>query len=871
MASISSTNGTSSSSSLGNTSLRGFGGMVSGLDRDGLIEAMTTGTQTKITKAQQTTTKLEWKQEAYQEITDKVLDLEDTFFSMTSGKSIKNADIFSSNVVTTHGAEDSTKYVTVSGSSDMTSFIKLKGVSSLATSAAVLSSAKGDGTSAITTNLSIENPAHVNKFKGISLEFSTKNADGSYSDKITVGLPEKYKNAQGETVEINYDAKTPEDIQKLVDDLNGAKLKAGENQVTFSYENEKLSIHMENNADEDIYLSISGSSEKLSAWFGDGQGLDTYRASLADVNNNQETGAFKNSLQAPINTFDYLADNQLSITFGGSSKTMALLTNEQAAAVSQIYGDGQDPDKNVQAQQAMVDYIQTNLDKQFGKGKIDVSGFSKDPLGNDTTNITGITLSVNQSQIEDGNAPVLSINSGNESVRENLGIVENQSSRISVSSKLKDVWEKLTGEAYDEDSANSQLANFKINGETIEKSAGKPLTADMTVSELLSAINNSSAGVRASYMSSTGQFSLVAANTGTGRMIDLGADGAGSDMAGGANVNLSMKIFGFDSSKGDDASVHAMDGKDAVLYYDNGSGVAQKLTSSSNSFELEGLTINVSGTFGIKDVDDLGNPVTYGTTGQYRFDTSKSVSLTSAANVDKATENVKAFVEAFNDIVKLVNTQNTTRPNSSYKPLTDAQKDEMSEKSIENWEKKAKEGILYGDSAVTSFADTLRNVMSNIMADVRKAGYNYEDLKSIGISMSDDIYDGGTIAFDEDTFKKAMETNPDKVGKIFNGTGDSSGLAQVVEDSLTPYATRYSYKNGGSYGRLVKEAGSSKLVLSKTDNYIYKMLQQNQTEITKLRTLLKKQQDRAISQFSSIEKLINNMNAQSSYITSMQG
>ena len=40
-----------SSSGLGNTSLRGFGGMASGLDRDALIEQMSRGTQTKLTKA----------------------------------------------------------------------------------------------------------------------------------------------------------------------------------------------------------------------------------------------------------------------------------------------------------------------------------------------------------------------------------------------------------------------------------------------------------------------------------------------------------------------------------------------------------------------------------------------------------------------------------------------------------------------------------------------------------------------------------------------------------------------------------------------------------------------------------------------------
>ena len=37
-------------SSLGNTALRGFGGLASGIDRDSLIEQLTAGTASKITE-----------------------------------------------------------------------------------------------------------------------------------------------------------------------------------------------------------------------------------------------------------------------------------------------------------------------------------------------------------------------------------------------------------------------------------------------------------------------------------------------------------------------------------------------------------------------------------------------------------------------------------------------------------------------------------------------------------------------------------------------------------------------------------------------------------------------------------------------------
>ena len=79
MASLSSTGSVSGSSSLGNTSLRGFGGMVSGINRDEIIEAMTLHTTNKIANQKADITKLQWKQEAYRNLTDQILDLSDKY------------------------------------------------------------------------------------------------------------------------------------------------------------------------------------------------------------------------------------------------------------------------------------------------------------------------------------------------------------------------------------------------------------------------------------------------------------------------------------------------------------------------------------------------------------------------------------------------------------------------------------------------------------------------------------------------------------------------------------------------------------------------------------------------------------------------
>ena len=251
-----------------------------------------------------------------------------------------------------------------------------------------------------------------------------------------------------------------------------------------------------------------------------------------------------------------------------------------------------------------------------------------------------------------------------------------------------------------------------------------------------------------------------------------------------------------------------------------------------------------------------------------KFDTSKAVTFNASADVDKATESVKKFIEDYNELVKAINKQITTKPDSDYGPLTDQQKDEMNETSIENWEKKAKEGLLYNNSIMRDLSQDMQGVLNQLLGSV-----SYDDLEEIGISMSDDVYDGGTLKFDEEKFKTAMKDDPEKVSDIFTGSGDvKKGLTSIVDETLKKYATRYRYLNkDGSYGRLVEEAGSERISLSLQENKIYKQLKDMQESLSSLQTRLKSEQDRYIKQFTLMEQAINNMNSQSSYLSSLTG
>ncbi len=305
------------------------------------------------------------------------------------------------------------------------------------------------------------------------------------------------------------------------------------------------------------------------------------------------------------------------------------------------------------------------------------------------------------------------------------------------------------------------------------------------------------------------------------------------------------------------------EGQNAKIQVSYGNGVTVDIERSSNTFNLEGLTVTVSGTFGGEYKKDADGKET----DEWIADSSETITFTAKADVDKALEAVKAFFEDFNALVTEINGQMTARPDSSYGPLTSAQKAEMDETSIENWEKKAKQGILFGDDVMRDLSGSVEGILASLMS---KHGVNYQDLEKIGISYSEDYLDGGTLVFDESKFRSAMESDPDLVSRIISG-GDSGGkgLIHAVEDALTPYATRYASKNGNSYGRLIEVAGTEKKPSTLMSNQIYKQLKEMQETIDKLQSQLKVEQDRYISQFSTMESLLNQMNTQSSYLSQL--
>ena len=770
---------------------------------------MTARTTSKITSKKQAMTKLEWKRDAYRSISNKIIDLQDNYLSYSATKSLKNSDFFAKNQVSVQGDPDYTKYISATGNADTASRVSVLGVNKLATSATLISGEKKTD-SAITLGGISESDFKTKEVKtsnlsGTKLTFGTYSiTDKKFTEEATFTFPTSYEkkvDGKTETVTIDYTADSKDVVKQLNEalDSQGFLGKDGKSGIKFTLNGDQIQISQTPSITDKgkSYVIRETSSALKSLGFNSGKmnqdDIDN-GISLDEFNASSNKSSFEAAAITKQPLSGYLKGKSISVSYGGQTKNIELIGDKE----------------EIKDFKAFKDSLQNKLDKAFGSGKVTVGEGQNGSL----------TFTAKD------NKQTLQISADSKELQNALGITSTQSNKISTGSSLWENRVKLGLGKYDtKEKLNDALKNFTVNGAKIDN-----ITADTTVDGLLTAINNNKdAGVTATYLGSENKFVLSSNEKGEGRKITLGADP--KDTTDAANL-----IFGGVSQDG-------TDGEMSILY----NGVQTTITSSSNTFSIDGLDIRATNTF------NTGSATAEG-----------GVSFTASADTEKVTETVKKFIEAYNAMIDEVRTQATTRPDSNYKPLTEDQKNEMNENSIKNWENKAKEGILYNSSALKDLDNATQGIFSSMMMN----GVSYDDLEKIGISFSDDYTAGGKIVFDEEKFKTAMDSDPEKVSDLFTGT---HGIVNTIDSTLSTYATRYASRNGNSYGVLIEEAGSEKLSLTLTNNSIYKELKDMQETITNLQSQLSTEQDRYISQFTQMERLINQMNSQSSYLSQLGG
>lgn len=137
---------------------------------------------------------------------------------------------------------------------------------------------------------------------------------------------------------------------------------------------------------------------------------------------------------------------------------------------------------------------------------------------------------------------------------------------------------------------------------------------------------------------------------------------------------------------------------------------------------------------------------------------------------------------------------------SSYEPLTDEDMADMSDSAIEAYEEKAKTGILFMDSDLSSLYNDLRNAITS-------SGADGVTLRSIGIETS---YSDGltTLTLNEQTLREALESDPDKVQEAFTKSKEKGAATDGLWQTLKSVTDRYAATTGDVKGILIEKAGS---------------------------------------------------------------
>lgn len=849
---VSSVSSSSSSSSIyGNRNV--LSGLASGMDTESMIENMVMGIKNKIDTQKQNQQILLWQQEAYRSISDQLVQISNKYTSYTSSTNLMSSAFFQPSIITSLG-ENAGK---ISASGSTTSDIQISSVTQMAQTETIsftgLDGVQNGESLTNTHSVDLKGQETVSNLAGKQLSFEygnksfsiTFDSDRVYEDLDDV-VDEINKQLGNASISLSDGSSITMDSKikaQVVEAMDSSGQPTGEKTIAFTFKD---------GASETNTLEIRSSSSQsvldaLNLQAGDKLSGSGVMASHSPIKTED--------LSSKMDVKDILAGATMNVTYNGTTATIKM-PEAGSKEYDKIFGDGVQ-DAGVQMQQ----YLQAQFDQAFGYNRITVGGGSGNTFqptfsvkGNDTLSIDSGTLNV----IGKGGI---------------FGIERGASNRVNTSKTLGDLYgtvdvpqgnETITGlagglaairdengAAVTDENGNAKYA-LEINGVRIGE-----YTADTTLETIMSDINsNEQAGVKVNYSTTSNQFVFTSKHGGAGGKIAIN-ETLENNVVG---KNLAANLFGTVSyetgsavvSDPDATVIHGQDAEMTAII----NGVETKLTSGTNTFNIDGFTVTANGKFEATSE-------------------SERVTFDAKVDADKIVDAVKSFVEDYNKVLAEINEQYTTQPDhkKDYKPLTDDQKADMTEKQIEEYEAKAKEGLLFGDSDLGSLSNALRFVFSD------------SDLDAIGVSVSTSYSDKGKITLDETKLRSALASDPDAVASAFSDplekklVTNDDGTTSWQDDSssggamarLKVQLDKYAATTGATKGILIEKAGSQYSPMALLQNTLQDKIDSYDDVIDKLTEQLNDKIDFYTSKFSKLEALIAQMNSQSSYLSSMGG
>lgn len=852
MASISSLMSSGSSSSIyGSRNSNIISGLASGMDTEAMIEGMVQGYQQKITQLGQDRTMLQWQQSAYQSISDKLVEFSRKYMSYNSPATNLFSASFFNNAILTSANGTYADLVSATGKSSST--IVLNSVAQLAEAARYTHDASGLGTVGKGQPVKLDEKQPLSTMSGsLTLEYGNK--------KVTLdfGELELFNKADGTLDTAKFQT-------ALQDKLKEQKI------TTSSGDQVSADTLIDVKVDSNGTVTLSdkkgaGNNVHFSGATGDLKNLVT--SAGAEGTSSFTLSPTETVVKEGTSKAEHLFGKSFTVTLNGQTKTFTL-GDPKTDAVPQNNED-------------IKKLLEKELDNAFGKDKINVTlvpdadgkeSFSFSVSNGDTFRITspvGEVLGLGE------NGVTSYVDTGKtlgDLLGKDLGGSDGWAKGVGQPHEVKDADGNISyvdneGNAVDKDNYRldkdgKRFKELTINGVTIGQ-----YNEDTALETVLNDINsNTEAGVSVSFSKTTNQFVFTAKETGEGGRIDIGA-GLGETLFG----QIDYKDDG-STILGDTQKSSYTAGKDAIFHATiNGKNMA--LSRSSNTFDLDGMSITLNGTFNkgsatdtpilssqLKGLDPDKDTTIFDLNGD-------DVTFSSKTDTDKIIDVVKTMVEDYNAIVSEVKKAYSDMPleksdGSRYKPLTDEDKADMTESEIKAYEEKAKTGILFMDRDLSSLYSALRSA-------VAPGGSDGSFLRSIGIKTS---YEDGltTLSLDENALREALEQNPDQVKDAFTKSKENGAASDGLMASIQKVTDRYAATTGATKGILIEKAGSKYSPSAALNNTLLEQMKDIDKQVDKWQAKMSDKVDYYTNKFTQLEMLIAQMNSQSSSLAGMMG
>ena len=430
------------------------------------------------------------------------------------------------------------------------------------------------------------------------------------------------------------------------------------------------------------------------------------------------------------------------------------------------------------------------------------------------------------------------VTSSNESavMAKAVSVSNNVSNRIEVSQLAESAtWKTSVDHSYS--GGASYTAKFQVTdpGASTAREVEISISSTDTVDDVIQKINRSNLGVTAikeqMFNDATGVYEerigFSYSQTGSGAEIKL------------ANADAAALFESLGFRKADGSTYASGEAIEPV-------NAGQNAVVTLNGFQIE----KTSNVFTVNGIEYTLKTTTIG-----------PVTISTSTDTEAILDTVVKFVDEYNKMIDTINEKLIEDRYRDYKPLTDAQREEMTEKQIELWEEKAKSGLLRNDSILSSGLNQLR---IDLYTPVELADGTKLQLADFGITTSSNYRDRGKLIIDEAKLREAINEDPNKVYELFNGQSGSvnryetEGIAGRLRNSLEEIMNQIEAKAGNT-------------MRTNQQFTIGRSLIDVDEQIERMQERLIQIENRYWRQFTAMEQAVQRANQQSMYLMQQFG